>query len=566
VRALRLLASVALLVVLGGGMRADAQLSAQDQALFNAVNALQPERVKDALRNGANIEAKNNLGKTPLALAAGFGETDIVKLLLENHANVEARDNDGNTPLIWAVNLGETDVVKLLLDNHANFEAKTNHGSTPLIVAADTGKADIVKLLLDSHANVEAKDNDGYTPLLWAARVGRADIVELLLEDHANIEARDNDGWTPLMNAAAAEGHADTVKLLREHGASTSAKSDKGATAIDIAVRNLNCDSVLALEHGAQSKTMSCLAAVTAAYQKNPAAEIFSVVAIRTAIEMNPRPDVSEAARQSYVEANVTYRNAQNDADIKSAIALYKDALVKAPWFSDAWYNLSLAQEKLGDYAGGAKSMKTMEPLETGGPNERRDLDRIYTLEAKQKMNDAKQAQQALLDGAADSLRKMVSGYTLYKFFLLHKQDGSLCSPEEASTYPTPCYVYASDQQGLASQDGSPIGAQAVVTTASGDVVLRLGTQQFCMPLNVADYAMGNPVVHWTDRNEPGLTDCNNPPGDVRVLTFAPKALALDGRDSTVQSAVSGTASIVTVKCPDSECRHADIVIYWLKP
>jgi hypothetical protein len=46
VRALRFLASVALLVVLGGGMRADAQLSAQDQALFNAINANKPVLVK----------------------------------------------------------------------------------------------------------------------------------------------------------------------------------------------------------------------------------------------------------------------------------------------------------------------------------------------------------------------------------------------------------------------------------------------------------------------------------------------------------------------------------------
>lgn len=321
-RRMKILANSALLLLLCGAAHVMAQLSAQDQALFNAVTSAylnnNLETIKDALRNGANLEAKNNEGDTPLSVAAACCTSDIVKLLLENHANIEARDKFGETPLFWAAYEGKTDNVKVLLDNHADTEAKNKDGLTPLLIAAYAGHADIAKLLLEYHANRLAKTNSG-------------------------------------------------------------------ETAIDMAAKQRSCDIVVMLAPDAPDSVNACLTALIAYYQAHPTYSDLPDVAIRTVVAMNPRPGIPEEARQSYVQANVTYRNAQGDADIKSAIALYKDALMKAPWFSDAWYNLSLAQEKLGDYAGAANSMKTMEPLEAGGPNERRDLDRMYALEARAK-------------------------------------------------------------------------------------------------------------------------------------------------------------------------------------
>ncbi len=428
-RALRFLAGVALSVVLGGGVRANAQLSMQDQALFNAISANNPERVKDALSNGANVEAR--------------------------------------------------------------------------------GK-------------------DGETPLIWAAASDKADIVTLLLKS----------------------------------GASEAAKTNAGLTAIDAAAGYFRCDVVLVLEHGAQNRTLACLAGLIEKYEKtNP--DFVADTAIRTAAAMHPRPDVPEDARESYVKANVTYRNAQGDDDIHAAIALYKDALGKAPWFSDAWYNLSLAQEKLGDYAGAASSMKTMAPLEAGGPNERRDLDRVYALEAQGESAADRKRKQDALDAAAGQLRKAIGGYTMYKFFLDRKQDGSNCSFDELADAHDPCFVYASDQQGYTGHDGSLIGAQATVDTERGQVVLALGAQRFCVPVDQVGMAMVGvshqfkfPLVH-------GITDCNMPAGAVWDFTFFPRAYDSSGQNA---QGVNGTVSIEVTKCPDAECSHADIAVYWLKP
>ncbi|KAH7000722.1 ankyrin repeat-containing domain protein [Ilyonectria destructans] len=71
----------------------------------------------------------------------------IVKLLLEKGADVEAKDEYGRTPLSWAAEDGHEDIVKLLFEKGADVEAKDKHGGTPLSRAAAKGDEAIVKLL-----------------------------------------------------------------------------------------------------------------------------------------------------------------------------------------------------------------------------------------------------------------------------------------------------------------------------------------------------------------------------------------------------------------------------------
>lgn len=51
------------------------------------------------LSHGANVNAVDNYGLTPLHSVCWGYNTDIVRLLLENGADVSALDQDGNTPL-----------------------------------------------------------------------------------------------------------------------------------------------------------------------------------------------------------------------------------------------------------------------------------------------------------------------------------------------------------------------------------------------------------------------------------------------------------------------------------
>jgi uncharacterized protein len=201
------------------------------------------------LRKGANIEARDQDGNTPLISAAGNGETAVVKLLLENGADAEATDSAGRTALISAacdcpiVDMPETvDSVRLLLEKAAHLEAKDRKGGTALMAAAAWGRVSILKILLDHGANVEARDDSGNTALLISARGSAyptAEAVEVLLSRGADVEAKNDDGETALILAASSGAFEDAkiVTMLLERGADTGVQDRRGQTALERATR-----------------------------------------------------------------------------------------------------------------------------------------------------------------------------------------------------------------------------------------------------------------------------------------------------------------------------------------
>jgi ankyrin repeat protein len=50
--------------------------------------------VKLLLKKGAELESKDNYGRTPLWRAAESGHEAVVKLLLEKGGELESKDND----------------------------------------------------------------------------------------------------------------------------------------------------------------------------------------------------------------------------------------------------------------------------------------------------------------------------------------------------------------------------------------------------------------------------------------------------------------------------------------
>jgi hypothetical protein len=65
---------------------------------------LSPNDSNGATSRGANIEAKNYQGETPLHNASCNGRLLVVKVLVSGGANILARNNDGGLPIQQAVN------------------------------------------------------------------------------------------------------------------------------------------------------------------------------------------------------------------------------------------------------------------------------------------------------------------------------------------------------------------------------------------------------------------------------------------------------------------------------
>ena len=151
-----------------------------------------------------------------LLQAAAEGQEVVVQQLLENGAELESKDNRGRTPLSWAATRVHEAVVKLLLGrSDVVADSSDKDGRTPLSWAAMSGHEAVVKLLLSrSDVVADSSDQDGRTPLRWAAGNGHEAMVKLLSSRNDVIaDSRDKMGRTPLW-CAVSRGHEAVVKLL----------------------------------------------------------------------------------------------------------------------------------------------------------------------------------------------------------------------------------------------------------------------------------------------------------------------------------------------------------------
>ena len=164
-----------------------------------------------------------------------LGGRDAVAALISKGADVNAKDDKGQTPLHWAAQDGDTvAVADLLIAKGANVNAKDNRGKTPLhagVMKANSRQyvtqTGVVELLLSRGADVNARDNDGDTPLHTAAGFGNTDFVKLVIGKGANVNAKDNDGNTPLQridhklkySSGDRKDYEEVARLLRDAGA-----------------------------------------------------------------------------------------------------------------------------------------------------------------------------------------------------------------------------------------------------------------------------------------------------------------------------------------------------------
>lgn len=92
--------------------------------------------VRALVRAGAKVNANDGVKHcTALHMAARRGNVEVAEALLDGGADIEARDSLGDTPLRRSVNCGRTEVAGLLLTRGADLYAKGNKGLTPLLAA-----------------------------------------------------------------------------------------------------------------------------------------------------------------------------------------------------------------------------------------------------------------------------------------------------------------------------------------------------------------------------------------------------------------------------------------------
>jgi ankyrin repeat protein len=107
-------AVLALCLIFGSCTRHKAHNS-QTDALFRATIEGNTDMVRSLVSSpGADINATNERGSTPLLEAARYGHDDITRVLIAAGADVKAKDKDGKTALMLAVQGYHDEVVRVL--------------------------------------------------------------------------------------------------------------------------------------------------------------------------------------------------------------------------------------------------------------------------------------------------------------------------------------------------------------------------------------------------------------------------------------------------------------------
>lgn len=132
--------------------------------------------------------------------AARLGRIDVLPALLQAGADIEAWDSRGYTPLILASYNGHAAATELLIKQGAQVDAPDGvRGNTALMGVAFKGYAAFVDRLLLAGADPNAANRAGQTALMMAALVGQTGIVDRLLAAGADplaVDAADNSAWS----------------------------------------------------------------------------------------------------------------------------------------------------------------------------------------------------------------------------------------------------------------------------------------------------------------------------------------------------------------------------------
>ena len=79
--------------------------------------------------------------------AAATRRLECARLLVESGADVNARQSGGYTPLHEAAGSGDVELARLLLDAGADQSARKDDGQTPADLAAERGHEDVLDVL-----------------------------------------------------------------------------------------------------------------------------------------------------------------------------------------------------------------------------------------------------------------------------------------------------------------------------------------------------------------------------------------------------------------------------------
>lgn len=164
---------------------------------LEAVRKKEGQNVTDMLEKGGPnlVNTKDyTSGQTALHIVTGMRDLTWMRFLVAKGANVNARDAKGVTPLVMAVNYNFTEGAEFLIGQAARIDESNDAGETPLITAVHNRNLDMMRVLLTAGADPDRADNSGRSARDYAMYEGKEGPLMSAIDKYARPHKKDGEG------------------------------------------------------------------------------------------------------------------------------------------------------------------------------------------------------------------------------------------------------------------------------------------------------------------------------------------------------------------------------------
>ena len=173
--------------------------------------------------------------------AALDGDVSTIRRLSAEGADLEARDGKGRTPVHVAAFASNDEALVALAEAGADMNALEGQAYDPVTIAAVADDPEMMTLAIElgNDPGLVTSPYDG-TALIAAAHLGHDEVVRRLIAAGAPLDHVNNLGWTALIEAVVlGDGgprHQRVVRALVDAGADQALADRQGRTPLDLAV------------------------------------------------------------------------------------------------------------------------------------------------------------------------------------------------------------------------------------------------------------------------------------------------------------------------------------------
>ena len=226
---MKLLRTARLALLLAGGALAaatgfaqvapSAAEAARYQGLHAAAQAGEAARIAALAAGGADLNARDEHGRTPLHVATFARQRGAIEALRKAGAQLDLLESDRYDAVTIASVANDEETLRLLLSLGASAKQVTSrYDGTALIAAAHLGHAGVVRQLIAAGAPLDHVNNLHWTAAIESIVLGDGGprhqaTLKALIAAGANLQLADREGRTPLQ-LAQARGYGEMVKLL----------------------------------------------------------------------------------------------------------------------------------------------------------------------------------------------------------------------------------------------------------------------------------------------------------------------------------------------------------------